>query len=125
MSPITNAQMAARRKPAFSRRGQPITFREFTGKNFDPSTGETAPTFSSRTIAEALVWDLTTTAITASEGRYRVRDKSCRVLMNDLPTTSRPPSKESKVIIGTTTWSIIDVVVTGDNQAVDLILRDP
>ena len=123
--PISNTQMAARRKGAYSRRGQSITLMEFVSKDFDPATGETQPTYTNRTIQEALVWDLTTTALLASEGRYKVQDKSCRILMSQLPSTSRPPTKECKIVISSVTYSIIDINVSGDNQAVTLILRVP
>lgn len=117
--------MTSRRKGAYSRRGQSIVLKEFQSKEFDASTGETQPVYVNRTIEEALVWDLTTTALLASEGRYKIKDRACRILLSKLPTTSRPPSKESKVIISSVVYSIIDVTNTGDDQAITLILRNP
>lgn len=120
---LSNDAMSNRRSQAFSRRGQPITYKKFVAKTINHETGATGATYTDTSITNALVWDLTHISIVASEGRYRIGDKSCRILVDDLPASEQFPSTNSKIVISGTTYAIVDTIQTGDGNAVTVILR--
>lgn len=123
MAGLTNAQMAARRKPAFQRRGQTGVYRRYVSDTKSFATGEVTFVYTDTTIENALIWQLDHVTITQSNGRYRVGDRAIRIMNEQFPYTQ--PVLRDVFQIASDQYTIIDWYVTGDGQSFTLICRKP
>jgi hypothetical protein len=118
---ITNEQMADRRRQAFKRRGQSITYKRYLSSEKDFKTGAVTVEYESKSIPNVLVWDLDTITIIQSNSKYHVGDSAVRLLREQFPYEN--VSTRDVIVIGGESYTIVREISTGDTQAITVVIR--